>query len=93
MASFMSFCAGFMMGMSFILSVMLSLLGPLFLGLSFLIVYFDVSTQGEKKGTESDSVFMTCVDCGTTENVNEVGLCSFCEEDREQQEEGEMNHE
>jgi len=49
MASFMSFCAGFMMGMSFILSMMLSLLGPLFLGLSFLIVYFDVSTQGESE--------------------------------------------
>jgi hypothetical protein len=60
-----------------------------------LVVLRDViiGRKNAKKRTESDSVFMMCVDCGTTENVNEVGLCSFCEEDREQQEEGEMNHE
>ena len=47
MASFMSFCAGFMMGMSFILSMILSPLGPLFLGLSFFIVYLDLITKDE----------------------------------------------
>jgi len=36
------------------------------------------------KPKEEDPNLLSCRDCGTTENVNEVGLCSFCEEDREE---------
>ena len=32
---------------------------------------------------------LSCRDCGTTEAVNEIGLCPFCEEDREIEEEEE----
>ena len=46
MTRFIPFCAGLMMGMGFVLSMQLSLLGVLFTGLSFLIVFMDVTTRG-----------------------------------------------
>jgi len=47
MASFMSFCAGFMMGMGFILSMTFSLLGPVFSALSIFIVFMELTTKDE----------------------------------------------
>ena len=34
---------------------------------------------------------MTCRDCGTTENVDDTGLCAFCEEDEIIEEENDFD--
>ena len=45
MASFMAFCAGFMLGMGFVMAMLLSILGIVFTGLSAVIIVLEVTTK------------------------------------------------
>ena len=45
MTSFMAFCAGLMLGMGFVLAMLLSLLGIVFIGLGAVIIVLDVTVQ------------------------------------------------
>ena len=45
MSDYMAFCAGFMLGMGFVMAMLLSILGIVFTGLGFIIIILDVTTK------------------------------------------------